>query len=209
MGMTWPDVWALVHTERRLLADDLAALDAAAWDVPSLCGGWSVHDVVAHLVDTAHMGRRGFVTSMARARGDFDLANAHGVARHRHDDPARTLDALRATVDLRRTPPAHRATRLVEVFVHGEDVRRPLGLEGRYPRAGLYEAIAHQLRTRRPFGGGREIAAGLRLTDGTTSWGEGPEVAGRTIDLLLVATGRHVDPGLLAGPGASTLVARL
>ena len=47
------DVWPLVHTERAALIDDLAGLDGTAWEQSSLCAGWTVHDVVAHLVDVA------------------------------------------------------------------------------------------------------------------------------------------------------------
>lgn len=47
------DVWTMVHAERAALIDDLEQLDDAAWTRPTLCGEWSVHDVVAHLVDTA------------------------------------------------------------------------------------------------------------------------------------------------------------
>lgn len=43
------DVWPMVHAERAALIDDLATLDEAQWHMPSLCGGWTVHDVVAHL----------------------------------------------------------------------------------------------------------------------------------------------------------------
>ncbi len=36
--------------QRRRLADSLAELNDAEWDMPSRCSGWTVHDVVAHLV---------------------------------------------------------------------------------------------------------------------------------------------------------------
>lgn len=42
------DVWPLVHGERAALIRDLAGLDDRQRDEPSLCAGWSVHDVVAH-----------------------------------------------------------------------------------------------------------------------------------------------------------------
>ncbi|MFB7758070.1 maleylpyruvate isomerase N-terminal domain-containing protein, partial [Streptomyces sp. NPDC056121] len=49
------DVWAIVHAERAALIDDLARshLTDDQWLKPSLCDGWTVHDVLAHLVDTA------------------------------------------------------------------------------------------------------------------------------------------------------------
>lgn len=46
-------VWPVVHAERRALVDDLAGLESAEWETPSLCDGWAVRDVVAHLAATA------------------------------------------------------------------------------------------------------------------------------------------------------------
>ncbi|MFC7455755.1 maleylpyruvate isomerase family mycothiol-dependent enzyme [Brachybacterium sp. GCM10030267] len=165
MSLTKAEVWTLVHAERDRLGEDLSELERPQWQAPSLCRGWSVHDVLAHLLDTARTGKLGFAASMVRAKGDFDRANENGVRRSRHDQPEQTLAAFRAASHLERIPPAHRATRLVEAIVHGEDIRRPLGITGNYPRAGVHEAMAYQLRTPTSFGGGRERADGVRLID--------------------------------------------
>jgi hypothetical protein len=45
------------------------------WLTPSPCPGWDVHDVVAHLVDTAKTDRLRFMRTMVAARLDFDRAN--------------------------------------------------------------------------------------------------------------------------------------
>ena len=203
MPLTRSEVWELVHAERCRLLDDLVTIDASAWETPSLCRLWTVHDVLAHLVDTAMTGKLAFVWSMVRARGDFDRANEDGVRRCKQDDPQQTLADLRQVLDLRRTPPADRASRLVEAIVHGEDIRRPLGISGDYPRAAVHEALAYQLRTSASFGGARERAAGCRLVDSGTgaSWGEGLDVVGTGLDLLLAATGRPVAPTALTGAG--------
>ncbi|WP_166997711.1 maleylpyruvate isomerase family mycothiol-dependent enzyme [Paramicrobacterium fandaimingii] len=210
MALSTSEVWTLVHTERQRLIADLAPLSLAEWETPSLCRGWSVHDVLAHLVDTATTGKRAFVWSMVRARGDFDRANDNGVRRFKRDDAQQTLAAFRQAEHLQKTPPAHRATRLVEAIVHGEDIRRPLGIPGEYPSGGVHEALAYQLRTPASFGGGREIAEGCRLVDAATgdAWGDGPDVTGEAVDLLLAASGRAIDPELLTGPGAHLLVER-
>ena len=39
-----------VMRQRRRLEATLTGLDADAWSAPSRCDGWSVQDVVAHLV---------------------------------------------------------------------------------------------------------------------------------------------------------------
>lgn len=201
-------VWETVHAERRQLVLDLSDLRDEQWRTPSLCPGWDVHDVVAHLVDTAKTGRLSFVRDLVASRMDFDRANERGIAREKREDPRATLDALRAAVELTRTPPANRATRLVEAVVHGEDVRRPLGLAGTYPEPAVVQALAYQLRTPVSFGGGRERAAGLRLVDRLTgtAWGEGDDVTADGLDLLLAVSGRPVPRERFEGTGASRLV---
>ena len=201
------DVWSWVHAERRALVDDLAAVDAARWDEPSLCAGWSVHDVVAHLVDTALTTRTGFVVGLVRAGFDFDRQNARGVARHRGTTPAETLDRLRRAAPRRSSPPAPLESRLVEEVVHGEDVRRPLGLVREYPQEAVVRALAYQARTPASFGGARELTARVRLTatDADHAVGEGPEVHGPVLSLLLVATGRRAACADLTGPGVPSL----
>ncbi len=198
------EIWDLVHAERQQLAGDLASITGSAWETPSLCPGWSVHDVLAHLVDTAQTGTVAFVWSMVRSKGNFDRANDDGIARCKREDPLETLATLRDVTHLTKAPPAHRATRLVEAIVHGEDIRRPLHATGNYPGPGIVEALQFQLRTPVSFGGGKERAKGLRLTDPETgmAWGEGTEVSGTPLDLLLAISGRPVNPALLTGPGA-------
>lgn len=201
--------WSIVHAERQRLIDDLDPLTTGQWETPSLCPAWSVHDVLAHLVDTARTGKVGFVRSMVRAKGDFDLANEHGIARCKFDDPRQTLAGLQESLTLTKIPPANRATRLVESIVHGEDIRRPLGLRGWYPVDGVREALSFQLKTAVSFGGGKERAEELRLVDTESgmSWGIGLETCGTALDLLLAVSGRPVDPHLLTGPGAERLTA--
>jgi uncharacterized protein (TIGR03083 family) len=87
---TVDDVWRLVHAERAALIEDLEQLDDG-WEVPSLCPGWTVHDVVAHLVDSARATRLGFLVALARAGFDFDRQNARGVERECGASPRETL----------------------------------------------------------------------------------------------------------------------
>ncbi|MDO5080047.1 maleylpyruvate isomerase family mycothiol-dependent enzyme [Buchananella hordeovulneris] len=208
VSLSKTEVWALVHAERRRLLEDLTTLRDEHWNTPSLCRNWTVHDVLAHIVDTAKTGKLAFIWSMLRACGDFDRANERGVQRCKRGNPRDTLADFRRALTLRRIPTAHRATRLVEAIVHGEDIRRPLGIASSYPSVAVHEAIAYQLRTPAAIGGSREQAAGCRLVDVDTgeSWGEGMEVSGKAIDLLLALTGRNLAPRLLSGPGAQRLL---
>ncbi|MCE0487041.1 maleylpyruvate isomerase family mycothiol-dependent enzyme [Ornithinimicrobium sediminis] len=203
-------VWEAVHDERRLLVGDLEGLTGEQWSTGSLCPGWSVHDALAHLVDSATTTRVGFVRQMVSARFDFDRANDQGVRRHRASDPQQTLAAFRAVTRRTDTPPASPATRLVEAYVHGEDIRRPLGIAATYPSEHVMTALSYLARTGAGIGGGRERVHGLRLcpSDVDQHIGEGPAVRGSAIALLLATSGRPCGVGELTGPGAEVLAAR-
>ena len=201
-------IWPVVQEERRTLIQDLEPLQPQQWQMPSLCSGWSIHDVLAHLVDTAKTTRSSFVHRMITARFDFDRDNALGVTRERTEDPCATLTEFRAVLRRRTGPPAALPTRLVEAFVHGEDIRRPLGISRAYPGAHIVTALNYQLKTSVKIGGGKEIAAGWRLvaTDEAFTYGTGPEVRGPAIVLLLAVSGRPVNPEELSGPGAAAFL---
>lgn len=205
------DVWPIVHAERAALIADLELLTDAQWEQPSLCEGWSVHDVVAHVVDTALTTRLGFIVGLARAGFDFDRQNAVGVRRERGPDPGATLRTLREVAGRRWTPPAPMDSRIVEMVVHGEDIRRPLGITRSYPPDAVARALQLQARTRVGFGGAKEHLAGVRVTatDSDVAVGAGPEVSGRTLSLLLVLSGRRAALADLEGPGVPVLTASL
>ena len=197
-------IWPVVHRERLALANDLEGLAPAHWETPSLCPGWSVHDVLAHLVDTAKATRLGFIRRMFAAGFDFDKDNAVGLAGERCADPALTLAAFRQALTRTSTPPAALPTRLVEAFVHGEDIRRPLGINPNYPAKHVAAALEYQVRTSTKMGGGKELAAGFMLvaTDTRFEHGSGDMVRGPVLSLLLAVSGRPVGAGELSGPGA-------
>ncbi|MFC8587090.1 maleylpyruvate isomerase family mycothiol-dependent enzyme [Streptomyces sp. NPDC057217] len=203
------DVWPMAHAERAALVEDLARLDEEQWDEPSLCAGWTVHDVAAHLLDTARTTRLGFVVGLARARFDFDRQNALGVARERGATPGETLERLCRVASRRSTPPAPLDSRLVEEVVHGEDIRRPLGLTRAYPPPAVVRALRLQARTPASFGGAGELLTRVRLsaTDAEVRIGAGPEVTGPALSLLLAVCGREAALGDLDGPGVAVLSA--
>ena len=201
------DVWPIVHSERAALVDDLASLDDDLWDRPSLCPGWSVHDVAAHLVKNAKTTRLGIVRDMVRARFDFDRQNDQGIERERGATPGETLARLRDVVPRRSTPPAPLDSRLVEEVVHGEDIRKPLGIKHEYAPEAVVRSLRYQARTSTSVGGAKQRVAGIRLraTDADVSIGDGPEVVGPALALLLAISGRKAALTELAGPGVAAL----
>ncbi|MFD3477448.1 maleylpyruvate isomerase family mycothiol-dependent enzyme [Streptomyces sp. NPDC058695] len=197
----------MVHAEREALIDDLAHLKDDQWLKPSLCDGWTVHDVLAHLIDTARTTRLGFVKDMALARFDFNRQNTRGVERERRSTPQETLERFRQVASRTSTPPAPLDSRLVEEVVHGEDIRRPLGLTRTYPMQAVVRSLRLQTRTPASFGGAKELLTRLQLgaTDTDLTLGTGPEVKGPALDLLLAVMGRRAALDHLHGPGVATL----
>ncbi len=197
----------MVHSERQALLHDLEGVPSERWSTPSLCPGWDVHDVLAHLVDDAKATRLGFLGRFAAAGFDFDRCNAAGVRRERGESPDVTLARFRAASDRTTSAPAPRETRLVEVVVHGEDIRRPLGIAHDYPAPGVMTALLYQLATPVGRGGGKERAAGVSLvpTDGPGPIGDGDVAEGSALALLLAVSGRPTRPGEIRGPGAARL----
>ncbi|TFD39939.1 maleylpyruvate isomerase family mycothiol-dependent enzyme [Cryobacterium sp. TMT1-19] len=204
-------VWPAVHNERQTLIRELESLTPEQWAQPSLCPGWDIHDVVAHLVDSAKTTRLSFLRRLIAAKFDFDKDNANGITRERAATPEVTLTEFRRIREATKTPPAALATRLVEVIVHGEDIRRPLGLLRSCPSESIDAALRYQLKTGISMGGGKERAAGLRLqaSDSRFEHGSGSEVKGTSLALLMAISGRPVDKEDFSGEGAATFARKL
>jgi uncharacterized protein (TIGR03083 family) len=202
-------LWSATHAERAALADDLAGLSQAQWAQRSLCGQWTVEDVVAHLTSAASLGPLRWFTSVLGARFNFDAHNNRRLAEHRGTTPAQTLERFRRIITGTRSPLGPTVAWLGEVVVHAQDIRRPLGLE-HAPSIAAVGAVGAFYAPRNFTGFGRSTIEGLRLeaTDGLFSTGAGPLVSGTTLALTMAMAGRGAYCDDLTGPGAATLRAR-
>ncbi|NLU64361.1 maleylpyruvate isomerase family mycothiol-dependent enzyme [Rhodococcus sp. HNM0563] len=208
--MTDPDqLWSLVHAERTVLADDLADLDSAQWARRSLCGQWTVEQVVAHLTAVATVGPLRWIGSVVGARFDTDLHNARRLAEHLGTTPDDTLANFRRVLTSTTAPLGPTAAWLGEVVVHAQDIRRPLGIS-RTPAIAVTIEVA-RFYARKDFAvNSRTAAEGVRLTatDSDFTVGSGPEVGGPTLSLTMAMAGRTDYCDDLTGPGADILRAR-
>lgn len=204
------DIWAAIHRERAVLADELAELTPDQWAVPSLCGRWTVEEVVAHLTAAASTGRWRWIRSMAGARFDPDRHNQRRMMEYRGSGPADTLARFRAVVTSTTAPSGHIPAWLGEVVVHGQDIRRPLGLSG-VPELTAVTEVARFFAGRDFTVAGRTVRASVHLvaTDGPFEIGTGPEARGSTLALVMAMAGRAGYCDELTGPGAATLRARI
>jgi uncharacterized protein (TIGR03083 family) len=200
------DTWEAVAAERRQLLTDLEALPASRWAEPSLCAGWSVEHVVAHLTAAATTGRWAWLRSIAAARFDADRHNERRLAEHRGPTPADTLARFRTVVDLRVAPTGDLWAWLGEVVVHAADIREPLGIPTR--PAPEHAAVVAAGYARKDFAvPSRRAARGVRLvaTDSDFTAGDGPVAEGSTLDLVLAMAGRPTAADRLVGDGAAVL----
>ncbi|NHC47298.1 maleylpyruvate isomerase family mycothiol-dependent enzyme [Motilibacter aurantiacus] len=205
------DVFEEIADERRALADQLATLTLEQQTTRSLCHAWSVHDVLAHLVMPLEVSTSRLVLAVLLAGGKFDRASER-VTRQLAQRPfAELVEVLRRKADIRFTPPGSGPeSPLVDVLVHGLDIRWPLRLHHDIPAPRLREALTFLMTA--PAGlVPRGALTGLRLEAEDIDWahGSGPVVRGRAGTLLLAATGRTAALAPLTGDGAPVLRGRL
>jgi uncharacterized protein (TIGR03083 family) len=202
-------IWPTIHAERAALADDLTQLTDEQWSTPSLCTEWTVHDVLAHLVSAAKMTPPKFAVKFAGAGFNFDKFAGRQVAAEGAGGPDATLAAFRSVQGRTSAPPGPKDTWLGEAVVHGEDIRRPLGIKHDYAMDAVTRAITFYSKSNAIIGG-RDRVAGLTLTatDADFSVGSGPVVQGPAVSLLLAASGRKSALADLTGPGVETLRSR-
>jgi uncharacterized protein (TIGR03083 family) len=205
---------AIVHAveaERRDLADLLDRLEPADWDVASLCTGWTVRDVVAHLTLATRLSKPAAVLGVLRARGDVNrMIHDSSCRRSAEFGPAELVAQLRATAASARRPLGTQPLDpLVDMLVHGQDITRPLHRARSMPLAHVLPALQHVAGS--SFYGVRKRFAGLRFAATDLDWadGEGAEARGPGGELLLVLTGRAAGLDALDGPGVAEAAARL
>ena len=202
-------IWKHIHSERVLMADTLADLPAEAWATPSLCTSWSVQEMTGHILSAAEQTPANFYKELIAARFKFDVFTDRGARRLGALSPSVLVDRLRARTTTTNHPPAPVTAMLGEIVVHGEDIRRPLGIAHKTPEEALV-AVADSYRKSNLLLGAKRRISGLRLRASDVDWttGDGPEITGPLASLVLAMTGRSVALADLTGEGLAALSAR-
>ena len=202
---------AAVAAERHRVADLVTDLPDEGWTAPSLCAAWTVRDVVAHLTVTTRMTVPRLLRAAVRARGSFDrVAVDLAAERSAAYGPEELVAQLRESAgSTRRFPGSTPRDPLMDLVVHGQDIARPLGRRSVSPPDVVADCLAY-VATNRFMGGPRRLA-GVRLVSTDTGWtlGDGAELRGPDVDLLLVAAGRRAGLEALEGPGIAVVGERL
>lgn len=200
--------WDVIVGERAALSSRLHGLTAAQWDHPTLCAGWRVRDVAAHVIAAPQLtwgelarllpqvwrGYNGLTLWDGRRRGSAPVADI--LAQWERWTPVRRGPAV----------VTHREN-LIDILVHTQDILRPLGIAYEPPAAApgvaarACEAVAGLLGARRAVGGVRMVAS-----DTDFDRGAGPLVEGPVVELLMLRAGRPAAWERLRGPGVGQLV---
>lgn len=198
----------MARAERRELAEFLHTLSPQQWEAASLCAGWSVRHVVAHMISCEDLGAIGLLKRFAKGR--ILHANQVGVDEY----AARTPQQLVAFLEDHLQPRGLTAgfggmIALVDATIHHQDIRRPLALPRRIPPDRLRRVLG--FLPANPRLGVPWRIRGLRLCADDVDWahGRGPEVVGTGEALLMAMAGRPAVLGELTGAGHAILATRL
>lgn len=197
-----------IADRRRGLAEVLDGLTAEQWSAPSLCDGWTVAHVAAHVTMPFRYSSARFVLELVRARGRFHMLADRVASRDATLPQAELAAVLRANAEHPWKPPgAGWEAPLTHDVVHGLDITQPLGIVDEVPAEPLRVVLdgLTSARSLRHFGVTLDGVA-IRATDLGWSAGEGRPLAGRATDLVLLLAGRRLSGDLFDGDTTSLLV---
>ncbi|MBM9460754.1 maleylpyruvate isomerase family mycothiol-dependent enzyme [Nocardioides sp. zg-536] len=207
-------VYAIATANRLLTADLLENLTPEQWRTPSLCEGWTVQEVAAHLVPPAEdYSLRWLAKALLKYR--FDLARmVDETTREAARQPtAEIVAVLRDRADRRLDPPVtHALGPMTDTCIHLRDIARPLGLDVD-PGPESWRPALDFLVSRPAVRGfvPRDRLPRLRFETTDQAWahGEGPLVRGPSEAVALVMAGRSVALADVDGDGVAELSHRL
>lgn len=200
----------LAYQERRDLAGFLQTLTPQDWETESLCAGWTVKDVVAHIISYEELNF--FAVATRIIKGRFVHANDIGVAHFAHKTPDELLDFLNRHLHPQGlTAGFGGMIALVDGTIHHQDIRRAVSKPRTIPPDRLSRILPRVPGNPR-LGAGRRIR-GLHLQATDIDWNHGrhdhPTVTGTGESLLMAITGRRSALDELTGPGAAILTKRV
>jgi uncharacterized protein (TIGR03083 family) len=196
------DVREMLAAERRDLVAFLRTLSDDDWEAPSLCAGWRIRDVVAHVSYDA-MSLPAYLGAAIRHGFSADRINGALVDAERHTSTSALIDKLETSIGRGAFARFVPNLALADVFVHHQDIRRPLGRHRETPHDRVLAVLDHP----DPFTSPRRRTRGLRLVATDVAWskGQGPEVRATGEELALAMAGRPVVLDRLEGDGADVM----
>jgi len=192
----------MIAAQRGELAAVLDALPASGWDQPTLCAGWRVREVVAHVTMPFRYRGPRFVFELARSRGKFNQMADRVARRDAARMPAAELAAaVRSNTGHPWRPPGGGfAGALTHDVIHSLDVTVPLGLPFAIPEERLRRVLPASVNDKAVMFFGADLA-GIEFRASDLDWtlGAGTPLTGTGADLLLAMCGRKLPAGRLEG----------
>lgn len=202
------EVWRHTHEQRRSLAALLGGLSDEEWTVPSLCEGWTVRDVAAHVMRSATVTPVEVAVALVRYRGRYNTLVAEDARRAAGRPVAELVAEFERHDGSRRRPFGTSVVDpLLDVLVHSQDIAIPLARPHPMP---IEPAVVAARRAHRLgflfIDAARRRHVEIRATDAEFAVGSGPLVEGPISAVLLLLTGRTTAalPDL-GGPGLERL----
>jgi uncharacterized protein (TIGR03083 family) len=196
----------MIAAQRGELAGVLDALPAGRWDEPTLCAGWRVREVVAHVTMPFRYSGRRFVLELARSRGKFnEMADRVALRDAARMPPAELAAAVRSNIGHPWRPPGGGFEgALAHDVIHALDITVPLGLAFAIPEERLRRVLPASANDKTVMFFGVDLAGiEFRARDLGWSLGAGPPLTGAAADLLLAMCGRKLPAGRLSGEAAA------
>ncbi|GAB3950958.1 maleylpyruvate isomerase family mycothiol-dependent enzyme [Kribbella albertanoniae] len=186
------DIRELVAAERSDLVELLTGLSEEDWDKPSLCAGWRVREVVAHITMAYRYSMPRVLLGIAKAGGRFNRFSERAA---RADTAALSnaelLACLRENINHPWKPPGGGYEgALSHDVIHGLDMTVALGIDRRVPLERVRVVLSGLGPKHLKYFGVDLSNTELRATDLDWSYGAGEVVTGTAQDLLLLVSGR-------------------
>jgi uncharacterized protein (TIGR03083 family) len=203
--MTDDGIREMIAAQRLELAAMLSELSPRQWDAPTLCAGWRVREVVAHMTAPFRHSTPKALAGLVRARFDINRLMDRWARRDAASVAAAELVAMmRDNANHPWKPAGKFEAALTHDVVHGLDITVPLGIDQRVPLDRLRIVLDGMASPKAVKFFGVDLAGvQLRADDLDWSFGSGTPVHGTAADLVLVLAGRRLPTGRLRGePGA-------
>jgi uncharacterized protein (TIGR03083 family) len=196
----------MIAAQRGSLAAVLDTLPASGWDQATLCAGWRVREVVAHVTMPFRYSGPRFVLELARSRGKFnEMADRVALRDAARMSPGELAEAVRSNIGHPWRPPGGGFEgALAHDVIHGLDITVPLGLDVTVPEERLRRILPASAADKTVTFFGADLA-GIEFRARDLDWtlGAGTPLTGAAADLLLAMCGRKLPAGRLSGEAAA------
>jgi len=202
-------LYAATVRNRLYFAQVLESLNEDQWARDSLCIGWTVRHVAAHMLQYVYVGFLRFFLVSLRYRGNTDATVDHLARRLAQIDTRLLIQNLRQHAAEHTNPPRVGPWGpFAETCIHLRDIARPLGLKADVARedwSHLFNYLVSPDAAPALVLPERSAGLAFECTDTDDHYGNGPLIRGPAEAICMALTGRDSALADLTGPGVEVL----